>query len=189
MVFKNISDANKVQLEYAVKHGIDLLHVACTSYHCAKCSAYANRVYSLTGSNDAYPEIPDYVLNYSSHCGMIFYPEISPECIIITNPYTMERMRDNDAIKYSNRPFEDSRPQKWIDGYYNWLNIMHQKAINEANREQSANEYRQIVDKLPDLAPKSQGSYTRMKKACTDGYKRLKIAAESAGIVIKELTK
>ena len=187
MVFHNISDGNMAQLERAAKYGIDLLHVVCTSYHCDKCSAYANRIYSLSGKSSTFPEIPDYVINYSAHCGMLFYPEISPECAIITNPYTMERMIGDDAIKYSNRPFEDSRPQKWIDGYYNRLNIMRQKEINDANREQSAVEYKQIVDKLPDLAPKSQSGYSRMKSACTDSYKRLKIAAEDAGIIIKDV--
>ena len=88
--------------------------------------------------------------------------------------------------EYSNRPFTDSRPQQWIDGYNHLLELKHKREVDELNSKYAQQEYEQIVIKLPDIAPKSQAGYTRMKKAASANFKKISEAAREAGITIHD---
>ena len=182
----DINNFNLKQIDMAKKMNTDLVKVECYCYHCAECSAYGNRVYSITGKDKRFPQLPDYVKNNVNHCFMTIYP-FTYGINYLRDPYTNKSMSDSDVIEYSNRPFTDSRPQKWIDGYNHLLELNHKKEVDAFNSKQAQQEYEQIVIKLPDIAPKSQGGYLRMKKSGSDNYKKLKYAAETAGIVIKDI--
>ncbi len=182
----DINYINSKQTEYAQKMDTDLVDVVCNCYHCAQCSAYGNRVYSISGKDKRFPKLPDYVKNNAGHCSMIIYP-FRYGIHYLTDPYTNKSISGSDVIEYSNRPFVDSRPQKWIDGYNHLLELNHKREVDALNSKQAQQEYEQIVIKLPDIAPKSQGGYLRMKKSGSDNYKKLKSAAEAVDIVIKDI--
>lgn len=182
----DINSINLKQTDLAGEMNTDLVDVVCNCYHCAECSAYGNRVYSISGKDKRFPKLPDYVKNNAGHCSMIIYPFIYG-IHYLTDPYTNKSISGTDVIEYSNRPFTDSRPQQWIDGYNHLLELKHKREVDELNSKYAQQEYEQIVIKLPDIAPKSQGGYLRMKKSGSDNYKKLKYAAETAGIVIKDI--
>lgn len=174
------------QLKSAKDMGTDLIDVVCNCYHCANCSIYGNRVYSINGKDKRFPKLPDYIKNNFSHCFMMIYPFIYG-VNYVTNPYTNTTIGGRDVISYSNRPYKDSRPQQWIDGYEHLLEITHQRELDERNSKQAQLEYEQIVIKFPEIAPKSQGGYLRMKKTNSKNFQKIKSIAESAGIVIKAI--
>ena len=178
--------ANTNMIKAAQNSGSDLVSVVCNCYHCAMCSAYGNRVYSVNGKDKRFPKMPDYVKNNQNHCQMSIYPFMYG-LNYIHNPYTNETIGDKDVITYSNRPFEDSRPQKWVEGYEHLQEIRQKKEIDDLNSNQARIEYEQIVVKLPNDAPKSQGGYLHMKKSNSDNFKKLKEKAVSVGIEIMDL--
>lgn len=169
-------DINVLQMTRAKIHGNDLVEATCVGYHCAECSKYINRVYSQSGRDSRFPKLPEYVKEHSDHCKITLYP-FTYGASIMTNIYTMKRLTDKQVIEYSNRPYTDSRPQKWKDGYRR----LEAKANNKAYCQE---EYQAICQKLPDIAPKSQAGYTRMKKADSDSFKKIAEAAHQAGIII-----
>lgn len=174
------------QMKLANDLNTDLVEVTCTSYHCAECSAYGNRVYSISGKDKRFPKLPEYVKNNSKHCSMMTYSFVYG-INYMTDPYTGKIIKNNDVISYSNRPFADTRPQNWIEGYEHLAEINKQRETDEANSKQAQIEYDQIVINLPDVAPKSQGGYLRMKKSNSANFQKLKEKAVSAGIEIKDL--
>ncbi len=174
------------QIESAEQFGTDLMEVTCTSYHCAECSAYGNRVYSMSGEDERFPKMPEYINNHSEHCGMLLYPYFHG-LNTLYNPYTDEHLLGDDVIAYSNRPFADNRPLNWVNGYERWCEIRHIKDVDNANSKQAQIEYEQIQTKLPEQAPKSQGGYLRMKKSDSDNFKKIKALAIENGIEIKPI--
>lgn len=176
----------KKQLQNAKDLKTDLVCVTCNCYHCGECAKYIGRVYSVSGRDERFPKLPDYVIKNSQHCGMGLYPFVYG-VNFLRDPYTQESFCDDNVIKISNRPYEDNRPQKWIDGYEHLLDITRQESLDKANSEQARQEYEKIVVLLPDIAPKSQGGYMRMKKSNSANFQKLKEKAVSASIEIKDI--
>lgn len=174
------------QLQNAKSMKTDLVCVTCNCYHCGECAKYIGRVYSVSGRDERFPKLPDYVINNAQHCGMGLHPFVYG-VNFLRDPYTQESICDDNVIKISNRPYEDNRPQKWIDGYEHLLDITRQENLDKANSEQARLEYEKIAVLLPDIAPKSRGAYTRMKKSNSNNFQTLKEKAVSAGIEIKDL--
>lgn len=173
------------QLQNAKSMKTDLVCVTCNCYHCGECAKYIGRVYSVSGRDERFPKLPDYVIDNAQHCGMGLHPFVYG-VNFLRDPYTQESICDDNVIKISNRPYEDNRPQKWIDGYEHLLDITRQENLDKANSEQARLEYEKIAVLLPDIVPKSQGAYTRMKKSNSANFQKLKEKAISAGIEIKD---
>lgn len=93
----------------------------------------------------------------------------------------------DELIEYSNRPFVDDREDEEIERYNRILAKNKQDYIDSINKEQACAEYEQVLTNLPDIAPKSQGGYLKMKKANSANFQKLKEKAASAGIEIKDL--
>lgn len=174
-----INDVNELQRSRAQNYKIDLVAATCTGYHCAECSKYINRVYSQSGIDNRFPILPDYVKNHADHCRITLYPFVYG-ANIMRDVYTGKSINDKEIIKYSNRPYVDSRPPQWIEGYRK-----HQAKQN--NNDNFKSEYKQICELLPDIAPKNQAGYTRMKKANSDSFKKLAESARQAGIIIHDI--
>ncbi|MBD5140658.1 MAG: hypothetical protein HDT25_04485 [Ruminococcus sp.] len=92
----------------------------------------------------------------------------------------------DELIEYSNRPFVDDREDEEIERYNRILAKNKQDYIDGINKEQAGAEYEQILANLPDIAPKSQGGYLKMKKSNSANFQKLKEKAISAGIEIKD---
>lgn len=119
---------NSLQINKALKFDTDLVHAVTYQYHCGECAKYIERVYSISGKDKRFPKLPDYIKEIASHCGIILYPFYTTG--YINNPYTQEAIWDKDIVKFSNRPYVDNRPQKWIDGYKHLLEINHQRGLH-----------------------------------------------------------
>ena len=92
-----------------------------------------------------------------------------------------------DLIKISNRPFIDDRNSDEIERYNNVLAKNKQEYIDEINKQQAKSEYEQILKVLPDVAPKNQGGYLRMKKLNSENFQKLAKTAKTANIEIKDI--
>lgn len=75
-----------------------------------------------------------------------------------------------DPITYSNRPFVDERSSAEIEEY-------DQRQLEIAYKKQSAQEYKQLCESFPDIAPKSLSAYSRMKRANSSTYQKIKARA------------
>ncbi|MBP1561919.1 MAG: hypothetical protein J6C96_11865 [Oscillospiraceae bacterium] len=169
----------KKQIQSAKSMGTDLVSAVCNCYHCEECAKYINRVYSISGKDKRFPKLPDYVVENSQHCGIMMYPFVYG-VNTMRDVYTGKSIIESEIIAYSNRPYIDDRPQEWKVGY--------QKLEAEANNKKNCEyEYKLICQKLPDIAPKNQGGYLRMKKSNSENFQKLKEKAISAGIEIKDL--
>lgn len=172
------NDVNKLQSARARVYGTDLLEATCVGYHCGECAKYVNRVYSQSGKDSRFPKLPDYIKKHSDHCGIMLYPFVYGVNYMV-DVYTGKTLTDKQVVEYSNRPYTDSRPPEWKAGYRR----LEAKANNKRNCQ---DEYREICQKLPDIAPKSQAGYTRMKKAASANFQKISEAAREAGITIHD---
>ncbi len=175
------SQVNDLQLKRAEQNKMDLIMATCHNYHCGECSKYINRVYSISGKDSRFPRLPDYIKNNSDHCHITLYP-FTYGASFMNDPYTNKGISGSEVIQYSNRPYTDTRPLNWVEGYRK----LEAKKNNHDNYE---NEYKLICQLLPNDAPKSQAGYTRMKKSNSENYRSLAEKARQAGIIIHDIEK
>lgn len=189
----NDCDINKVpnieakdkQLLNADKYKDDYVQVV-SACCCSECAKYRFRIYCISGNDKRFPKLPDYVKNYSWHCGLSLSP-FSLGVNYMNLPQNRSLHEIDELIKYSNRPFVDDRSDEEIERYNRILTKNKQDYIDGINKEQACVEYEQIFTNLPDLAPKSQGGYLKMKKSNSANFQKLKEKAVLAGIEIKDL--
>ncbi len=169
------------QLIYAKKADyVEVVSHCC----CSECAKYRFRIYNISGRDKRFPMLPDYVKNYSWHCGLSLYPFYLG---ISRMTWTKKILNEIDElIEYSNRPFVDDREDEEIERYNRILAKNKQDYIDGVNNKQACAEYEQILAVLPDIAPKNQGGYLRMKKSNSANFQKLKEKAVLAGIEIKD---
>ena len=145
-----------------------------TEHHptCAECAKYQGRVYSISGKNKKFPEVPE-IIKYKgqihSKCRHDFYPFMEGSRSVL-HP---------DIVRFSNRPFVDDRSDEEINEY-------EADTKKQADLIRDKSEYKKICDKLPDNAPKTFAGYRKMKNSKSDNYQKLKEICKSVGIRIKE---
>lgn len=178
-------NAKNNPLIFARKYDID--YVAVVSHCCcSECAKYRFRIYCISGSDTRFPVLPDYVKKYSWHCGLSAYPfSLGVNYMRLSENKSLHEI--DELIEYSNRPFVDDRADEEIERYNRILAQNKQDYIDGLNKEQAKQEYEKICIEFPDIAPKSQGGYMRMKKSNSANFQRLKEKAVSAGIEIKDL--
>ena len=123
---------------------------------CGECAKYQGRVYSLSGKDKRFPKLPDFIWQNEGkiHFGCIhalwsYFPDMS-------------RSLAKD-IKKSNRPYIDNRTNEEKTLYNEHLQQRNQEIIDRS-------EYDLIREYLPESAPKSFGSFRRMKNEKTKNY-------------------
>lgn len=164
-------DSIQRTLEYCHKHGTDLVEVSGVSCPCEECAKYQKRIYSLSGNDKRFPKYPDWIrYDLCEHnCGLMTYP--------FFENFSVPTYFEGDIFEVSNRPFVDDRTPE-------------EKAAFEERRDKIFKErkyraeYTQLLELIPDLAPKSLAAYTRMKNSNSKGYLLLKEKAKSVGIEI-----
>lgn len=178
-------DAKNTQLSCAKKYKDDYVQVV-SACCCSECAKYRFRIYCISGSDTRFPKLPEYIKKYSWHCGLLLYPFSLG--VNYMRPSENKSLNEIDElIEYSNRPFVDDRADEEIERYNRILAKNKQDYIDGLNKEQARLEYEKIVALLPDIAPKSQGGYMRMKKSNSANFQKLKENAVSVGIEIKDI--
>lgn len=66
-------EANDKQMLYAKKYKDDYVQVV-SHCCCSECAKYRFRIYNISGRDKRFPKLPDYIKNYSWHCGLLLYP-------------------------------------------------------------------------------------------------------------------
>ena len=178
----NHDEAINKQLSYAIKYDYVKADGACC---CSECAKYRFRIYCISGSDTRFPKLPEYIKKYSWHCGLLLYPfSLGVNYMRLSENKSLNEI--DELIEYSNRPFVDDRADEEIERYNRILAQNKQDYIDGLNKEQAKQEYEKICIEFPDIAPKSQGGYMRMKKSNSANFQRLKEKAVSAGIEIKD---
>lgn len=146
----------------------DLVESSDIAACCPKCAMYRRRIYSLSGKDKRFPQIPK---DFDSDCcGLNLYPYIWG----ISEPSFSAK----DPIKYSNRPFVDDRTAKQKKDY----EVLKKQFEEEEEKERDRKIYAKLVSSLPSDAPKSFSAFRRMKKSNSTTYQELKQKADRKGI-------
>lgn len=163
-------------------------HYAC----CEKCNKLQGRVYSISGQSKVFPKLPEVIKETGQvHDGCRH--QFRPYIYTATGENTLYDKMGNkvDAIRSSNRPYIDDRDEEEKRKYNIYLQKMESEKYwwqNELEKQKKRYiekmEYKQICEKLPDLAPKSFSGYMRMKKSETKNFLKIAQAAKDIGIEI-----
>ncbi len=182
--FDFIETINHV-LEQAKEHNIDYVYVQ-SSGLCSECAKYNFRVYCISGKDNRFPKLPKYIKKHASHCGLLIY-SFTPGVNYMRLGFNKSLHEINEVIAHSNRPFIDDRSDEQIEFYSKRVQQCYQKWFDNINGSQAKLEYEQIKERFPNIAPKNQGAYYRMKKSNTKSYNAIVDQAIKAGIEIKEI--
>lgn len=180
---EHYADAFNIQLKRAKEYDIDYVEVV-AGCCCSECAKYRNRVYCLSGKDKRFPVLPKYIQEYVSHCGFNIYPFALGINYVTLSENTILR-DNNEIVRYSNRPFDDDRTAEEKERYAELIKKRKEKYIRELNIQQSTIEYQQIAEKLPEIAPKNQTAYSRMKKANNKNFQEILCRAQEKNIEIK----
>lgn len=148
---------------------IDL--VECTTHEvtCEICSKYQGRIFTISGKDKRFPKLPDEVYKYGG-----FHKECRHNFYAYNEKYATTFEED---IKNSNRPFADERSKAEKEEYEKQKKEAYELKIDKK-------EYDEILEHLPDIAPKSFGGYRKMKNTKSRNYLKLAEAAKEKGIDI-----
>lgn len=182
-VYENQFDSLALSIKDSTFQSLRQLNRDLVAFHgyesgtCAECAKMIGRVYSVSGKDKRFPKLPEYVKKHGNfhngcRCAMTAY--------FIEEGTIFHHGEQINAIKASNRPYVDDRTEQEINsyqGYLDYLAEIEQKGIDRK-------EYQIILEKLPDIAPKSFGAYRRMKNSKTKNFEKLLDSAKQAGIKI-----
>lgn len=140
-----------------------------TSRLCPECSKYNRRIFSLYGRYKSFPLLPTFLTK--SRC---------PECgICIGFAHYFPGITGNlkKDIKFNQQPLVDRRTKEerklWEE------NVLRQEQIRKMEQD-----YKWIVQNLPELAPKSVGGYKRMCKSNSINFQKIVKLAKEKGYQI-----
>lgn len=149
----------------------DLLEMSTHECTCAECSKYQGRIFSISGKDKNFPKLPDFILKTGQiheDCHHVFYPYLAMA-------YSKSELIK--IIKFSNRPFVDSRSKKEKLEY-------EQNKLEAETYERDKQNYDLIREHLPDIAPKSFNGYRKMKSAKSKNFVKLAEKAKEIGLKI-----
>ena len=171
-LFRTNCTAFERTIESCRKFNNDLIIAMPHNTMCGICSAYTERIYSISGKDKRFPVLPKDVFTYGGfHEGCscsfgVYFDGVS------SFPY------HSNPLVWSNRPFEDNRTKEQIE--------LYEKKKNESEQEiQDRADYDWIRENLPDVAPKSFGGYRKMKNSNSQNYIKLVSAASDKGYTIR----
>ena len=180
---EHYADAFNIQLKRANEYNIDYVEVV-AGCCCSECAKYRNRVYCLSGKDKRFPILPRYIQENVSHCGFSIYPfTLGISYVTISENLILRDI--NEIVRYSNRLFDYDRTTEEKERYAELIKKRRDKYIHDLNIQQAIIEYQQIVKKLPEIAPKNQVGYSRMKKANSKNFQEILRRAQENNIEIK----
>lgn len=168
---ENISSGNKARVKQLRFNGYDCVKFTEHYPTCAECSKYQGRVFSISGKDKRFPKLPEHILRAG---------QIHKDCKHVMSPYIIEMQSPQELrndIKFSNRPFIDSRSDKEKKLY-------EKQQYEDLMFTTDSKNYKELCRLLPSDAPKSFSGYRRMKNANTANYQKLVIKAKEIGLDI-----
>lgn len=142
------------------KMGYDLTVTDSFNGCCAECAKYRQRIYSISGKDKRFPKVP---APWKCECQGITFS-------LITDSHALNGcFPNNDYIGCSNRPFRDDRTEEEKLLHRHYLDRKIYDFVNHRDRKN----YFKIKHFLPELAPKSQSAFSRMRNANTVLYQEL----------------
>lgn len=172
----------------------DLLVTSYTRCCCEECAKYRERVFSYYGRDSRFPMLPDKLKTHEyffehKGCDLSFFPfNIKFSGFTDRNGTTLFAEDTDKIISIANRPFHDDRTAEEIEIYENHKSKLSNGYDFSLDKKLGISylEYRMLVDRLPELAPKSITGYRRMKTMQSAGYMRIKKAAAEAGLILSD---
>lgn len=149
----------------------DLVEISYVAACCPVCGRYRGRIFSVTGKDTRFPKLP---ADFHKGCGLIAFP-------FIFGVQEPQYCKSKDIIAYNNRPFRDTRTAEEKANY----NLILQEQAQELQKQQDKADYDWLWKNLPELCPKSFGSYRRMKSSNSAGYQKIVLEAQHKGYHIK----
>lgn len=151
----------------------DLVEVGSSGVCCEVCAKYRNRIYTLTGKDPRFPKLPK---DFHKSCGLSVHPYIWD----VSEPVFV----CGDPIQHSNRPFVDDRTREEIANREEWIRKVggqQQEVVREPSLPRII--YYQLVQRFPELAPKSFSGFSRMRNANSKNYQEIVRKAAEAGFI------
>lgn len=151
--------------------GLDHLQSTDITVDCSECSSYCKRIFSISGKDKRFPQLPQSLLmNPSEHryCFLVFYPFY----IGLSEPTWAYK---GTLSQWSNRPFTDERSKAQKKLFFDRVIEIEQDEIDRKN-------YDLLREKTPSIAPKSYGGYRRMKNLQSSNFLKLVEKAKAVGI-------
>jgi hypothetical protein len=148
---------NTARFNQLTENGYDLVTITAHTPTCSICAQYENRVYSISGRDKRFPKLSVAIGEQ--------YANIHPNCRHVFVPWIEELQTEEEiaqAIKSSNRPYEDTRSKQEVERY------KEQQAKGRQIRRDRY-QYERYKAVLGEDAPKSFRTFHQMKK--TDGDK------------------
>ena len=156
----------------------DLVEMSCHQNTCGECSKYQGRVFSLSGEDKRFPKVPAaFYKTGGIHegCRHQFFPFIFG---LSGCAYT------DDPIGFSNRPFIDERSEEEKIEYEKFKAKLERDIEDDKSFLSDKRNYYKLLERLPNIAPKSFSAYRRMKNMQSKKYIELAEIAKKYGLFI-----
>lgn len=151
-----------------VTYGYDLMQMTTHYPTCGECAKYQDRVFSISGKDKRFPPLS--IVPGRGH--------VHEGCAHVMVGWVEEFATPQEvaaAIRRSNRPFVDDRSQEE-------KRLIQKRIEDEGEAMRDKQIYDQLVQELPDIAPKSCVGFRRMKKMQSKNFLRLQESAKEKGI-------
>lgn len=157
----------------------DLVEIPYIRCCCERCAKYRGRIYSYSGKDTRFPQLPISLLDQHHNCGLqlsLFIPGTSTLGSANSSQKSMP-----EIIAYSNRPFVDDRTLEELSIWDN-----HEKErLREDIKKAARDDYDWLWEFMPETCPKSFSAYMRMRNAGTERFLRIASDAATRGRVLK----
>lgn len=178
----------------------DLVIMSVHGSVCPECAKYQGRVFSLSGKNKIFPQLPNVIAATGSvhpGCSHTFFPYIHE----VTNPqldYTLSvhplenKSYGKNIVAFSNRPFVDDRTAEYKQSAL----VVCEKRLEDTTKKKQRDdtmierEYQKwqdnctfnwLQENFPDKCPKNVASFRRMRTQNTKNYQLIKRLAAEKG--------
>lgn len=172
-IFNNGNDACKTAEEL----GTDLVYTSWAEGQSAATAKYQGRIYSISGKDKRFPILPDFMKTPNDVCAP------SGPFVYYDGATIYYKGNEEPAQAISWRPFIDDRTEEDKERY---AKLLSNKA-REINGTIETRIYYRIKQTLPDMAPKSQNAFYRMKEQNAEEYQELIEKTKVMGVSIPTL--
>ena len=152
----------QIELQNAKKLKTNLLEASYPEPASKTEAIYRGRIYSISGKDKRFPALP---INELRKTRIELYPFLYGIC------------KPGQEIKFSNRPFTDTRKDKEKEEYGAFITEF-------LSKEKNTKDYEWILNNLPEIAPKSLSGYSRMKNSKSKNFIKIVVEAEKLGYKI-----
>jgi len=163
-----LRDQRNPQIQKLASEGFDLIYIHPVAF-CPLCSVYGDRVYSISGKSKKYPALS------SADKRITFARCPCCDCWISVGPFYDEF---NLAGKSIFRPYKDTRTKELRDTF-------DKEQEERRISKEISGEFDWLREHLPEITPKSVGTYRRWKNEGSVKFQNLREAAARKGFGLK----